>query len=115
MSCFDETYEEKKKKKEVYDHHDFLKTKTCCDKESCDNLSIELQKLQYKCDDAFRNSATDLDEKGLTKDTFCNEIRLEKENLINKVKNKFGGKKLSRKKRSRKNRKIKKRKTRYNK
>jgi len=106
MSCFDETYEEKKKKQEVYKHHDFLKTKTCCDKESCDKLSIELQNLQYKCDDAFRNSSTDLDEKGLTRDTLCNEIRLEKENLINVVKSKSGGKKSRKRKNKKSSRKL---------
>jgi hypothetical protein len=114
MSCYNETFNEKNKKQEVFKHFEYLEHKECCNKNSCDKLSMELQDLQFKCDDLFRDANKEVDEKGLTKDTLCEEIKNMKIELSKKVRTIKGGKKLSRKKRSGKNRKMKKRKTRYN-
>jgi hypothetical protein len=113
MSCYYESYKERKNKKEVFEHYDYIKNKKCCSNETCDKLSKELEELQHDCDDAFRDMHQgELDEKGLTQGTLCEDIKKAKNNIIDKSIGRAsvqrGAKKTRRKsKRSRKRKTIK--------
>jgi hypothetical protein len=98
MSCNYETYNERKKRREVFEHYEYIKNKNCCNKDTCEKLSEEFKELQYKCDDAFRNMHEgQLDEKGLTKGTLCETIKKTKNNLLDNLQGSRGGKKSKRK------------------
>jgi hypothetical protein len=114
MSCTYETYKERKNKREVFEHYDYIKNKKCCSDETCDKLSQELEELQHNCDDAFRDMHQgEVDEKGLTQGTLCEDIKKAKNNIIDKSmgtarRSLRGGKKTKRKsKRLRKRKSIK--------
>jgi hypothetical protein len=110
MSCYSDSYSEKQKKKEVFAHYEYIKNKKCCTEDSCYKLAHEYQDLQYKCDDTFREMHQgELDEKGLSKGTLCEDIKKTKNRLLNSLENSRGGKKSKRKT---KQRRLKKRKTR---
>jgi hypothetical protein len=113
MSCDYETYNERKKRKEVFAHYEYIKGKKCCNKETCEKLSQEFEDLQYDCDDAFRNMHEgQLDEKGLTQGTLCETIKKTKNTLLDTLHSSRGGKKYKCKtKRRRQQRRKQKRKT----
>jgi hypothetical protein len=108
MSCYSDSYSEKQKKKEVFAHYDFIKNKKCCDKNSCEKLSEDIEELQHECDDAFRHMHEgEVDEKGLTKGTLCEEIKKTKNILLNNIRKQGGVKKSKRKTKHRPQRKRK--------
>ena len=61
--------------------HDFLEygrkllTNNCCNDESCDVLSGQLQNAQYSCNDIFGHKHSRADSKGNLPDTLCEELK----------------------------------------
>lgn len=98
MSCGYESYRERKNKKEVFEHYEYIKNQKCCSEDTCDKLSEELEALQHDCDDAFRDMHQgQLDEKGLTQGTLCEDIKKAKNKLLDNFRPVNGGKKSRRK------------------
>lgn len=96
---------------------------TCCGQNECKYYAEDLQNYQHKCNVIF-GKYHDLDEKGNTKGTLCEELQNKKIRIMNdnyhdkncarSLCNKLGGKKLNKrktKKRKTKKRKIRKHKT----
>uniref|UniRef100_A0A6C0K009 Uncharacterized protein n=1 Tax=viral metagenome TaxID=1070528 RepID=A0A6C0K009_9ZZZZ len=121
MSCY-VSY----KKKNMLKTADYLLKQHCCDQNSCNQLVDDLQDIQFKCNDAFKNdgrNSLDSDEKGNIEGTVCYQLRDKKNRILSKFKkSKLGGnKKLKKKtrkfpktrknKRSKQNRKTSKNKT----
>jgi hypothetical protein len=107
MACNYENYYERKKKREIFNHYEHIKKQKCCDKYNCEKLAEEYEDLQHECDDTFRNMHKEqLDEKGLTRNTLCEVIKKNKNEILNTINNsRRGGKKSkSKRKRSRKTR-----------
>jgi hypothetical protein len=80
----------------------------CCDEDSCSQLVDDLQDLQFKCNDAFKNVGRNslyLDEKGNIEGTACTLLKEKK----NKILNRFNGAKLGGRKTRRQNKRQSKR------
>jgi hypothetical protein len=117
MSCY-VSY----KKKNMLKTADYLLKQNCCDHDSCSQLVDDLQDIQFKCNDAFKNegrNSSDSDEKGNIKGTVCYQLRDKKNRILSQFKNsKLGGNKKNKKtrkfKKSKKGKKSKKNRTKTN-
>lgn len=89
------------KKKNILKTATYLLKQKCCDEEGCGQLVDDLQDLQFKCNDYFKNdgrNSLDLDDKGNIEGTVCYQLRDKKNRLLNKFNGaKLGGKKTRRK------------------
>jgi len=113
-TCYTESLEIEKKKRQVLDDYDYLIDKTCCNKETCENYSRDLEKLQHECDDAFRDINylhSEVDDKGLTEGTICEILKNKKNTILDKLNNtvkrkgrsiRRGGKKVNKSSKKRK-------------
>ena len=85
------------KKKNILKTATYLLKQKCCDEEGCGQLVDDLQDLQFKCNDYFKNdgrNSLDLDEKGNIEGTVCYQLRDKKNRLLDKFNGaKLGGKK----------------------
>jgi hypothetical protein len=90
------------KKKNMLKTADYLLKQHCCDQNSCNQLVDDLQDIQFKCNDAFKNdgrNSLDSDEKGNIEGTVCYQLRDKKNRILSKFKNsKLGGNKNLKKK-----------------
>lgn len=77
QSCSITSYNDMMGRKDVLAQIDYYFKLNCCDAETCDALSHELEKLSHKCNDVFgKNQETD--DKGniiSQKDTICGNIK----------------------------------------
>jgi len=99
MSCY-QSY----KKKNILKTANYLLQQKCCDEDSCSQLVDDLQDLQFKCNDVFKNvgrNSLDLDEKGNIEGTVCALLKDKK----NKILDRYNGAKLGGKKTRRRTRK----------
>ena len=109
MSCY-VSY----KKRELLKTANYLLNQNCCDEYSCTQLVDDLQDLQFKCNDVYKNDGRnrlDADEKGNIKGTVCSNLRDKKNKILEWVNgSKMGGnKKIKRTtKRLRKMKKVRK-------
>ena len=106
------------KKRELLKTANYLLNQNCCDEYSCTQLVDDLQDLQFKCNDVYKNDGRnrlDADEKGNIKGTVCSNLRDKKNKILEWVNgSKMGGKKkikrttkrLRKMKKSKKNKKI---------
>lgn len=97
MSCY-QSY----KKKNILKTANYLLKQKCCDEDSCSQLVDDLQDLQFKCNDVFKNVGRNslyLDEKGNIEGTACTLLKEKK----NKILNRFNGAKLGGRKTRRQN------------
>lgn len=121
MSCY-VSY----KKKNMLKTANYLLKQHCCGQDSCNQLIDDLQEIQFKCNDAYKNegrNSLDIDEKGNIEGTVCYQLRDKKNEILEKFNNsKLGGnkrikkrtrrlKKMKKNKRSKQNRKTTKNKT----
>jgi hypothetical protein len=107
MSCY-VSY----KKKEILKMADYLLKQECCDNSSCDQLVDDLQEVQFKCNDVFKNAgrnSLDVDEKGNIEETACSQLRDKKNEILELFNNsKLRGGNKKNKKRTRNMQKYKK-------
>jgi len=104
----------------------YLLKQHCCNSGSCSDLVDDLQEMQFKCNDAFKNegrNSLDIDKKGNIEGTVCSQLRDKKNRILSQFNNsKLGGnknlkkgtrkfKKTQKNKRSKQNRKLTKNKT----
>ena len=92
MSCY-VSY----KQKELLKTADYLLKQKCCGQYSCSQLVDDLQDLQFKCNDSFKNigrNSLDIDKKGNIEGTVCSNLRDKKNAILEHFKNQtLGGNK----------------------
>lgn len=97
-------------KKDLLQYANKLLTRTCCDKDSCDLLSEQLQNTQYSCNDTFgkMHSLENKDSKGNLPETICETLKDRKIEISRKAdgyrtrRQSMGGKRSRRKRSCRK-------------
>ena len=88
------------RKKNVLKTASYLLDQKCCDESSCSQLVDDLQDLQFKCNDIFRNSGVnslEKDEKGNIEGTVCSLLRDKKSKILDSFKGGKVGRKKTRK------------------
>ena len=92
MSCY-VSY----KKKNLLKTANYLLKQHCCGEDSCNQLIDDLQEIQFKCNDVYKNkgrNSLDIDEKGNIEGTVCYQLRDKKNEILEKFNNqKLGGNK----------------------
>jgi len=92
MSCY-VSY----KKKNMLKTANYLLKQHCCGEDSCNQLIDDLQEIQFKCNDVYKNegrNSLDIDEKGNIEGTVCYQLRDKKNEILEKFNNqKLGGNK----------------------
>lgn len=88
-NCNNVSYEDNLDRSDFLENKLYLQNQTCCDANGCDKLSIEYQKLLYKCRDVYGKDK-ETDEKGRIIDskTICDGIE-EKRNQLSKLTSRY--------------------------
>ena len=86
MSC--QTYipfERSVLKKKIMEQYKYILNHECCTRDCIINIQKDIEQLQYLCDDVYRSD--DVDEKGLTKNTLCEDLKKYKIYIIKNLEN----------------------------
>jgi hypothetical protein len=86
MSC--QTYipfERSVLKKKIMEQYKYILNHECCTRDCNINIQKDIEQLQYLCDDVYRSY--EVDEKGLTKNTLCEDFKKYKIYLIKNLEN----------------------------
>jgi hypothetical protein len=86
MSC--QTYipfENSVLKKKIMEQYKYILNYKCCTRDCIINIQKDIEQLQYLCDDVY--SSDDVDEKGLTKNTLCEDLKKYKIYLMKNLEN----------------------------
>jgi hypothetical protein len=88
-NCNNVSYEDNLDRSDFFENKLYLQNQTCCDANGCDKLSIEYQKLLYKCRDVY-GKGKETDEKGRIIDskTICDGIE-EKRDKLSKLSSRY--------------------------
>jgi hypothetical protein len=86
------------RKKNIKKTGEYLLNQQCCDYKSCMELVDDLQDLQFKCNDVFREiNILEKDEKGNIAGTICADLRDKKKAILDRFNGaKSGGRKKRR-------------------
>jgi len=89
VNCNNSSYEDKLRMTDFLENKLYLQNQNCCDADSCDKLSVEYQKLMYKCRDIY-GKGLETDEKGRIIDskTLCDGIE-EKRDKLSKLSSRY--------------------------
>ncbi len=81
--CYDESYDNYVQRDNYLKNKQYLDNQICCDKNSCDALSYEYDKLLHKCNDIYGKGTVNTTEKGRvnTNNSVCDEVELKRNKL----------------------------------
>jgi len=101
--CYIESYELSEKKRDFDNNKIYLKSKTCCDAKSCDDLAYEYEKLGNKCNEVYGEigAVGIINNKGRVDSPICDNIKQKQDEYYDKARRMFGGKTKKRNKRIR--------------
>lgn len=72
-------------KKKIMEQYKYILNYKCCTRDCIVNIQKDIEQLQYLCDDVYRSD--NVDEKGLTKNTLCEDLKKYKIYIIKNLEN----------------------------